>query len=246
MWNYEHINSICNQFEIKNQQKLHIRRILSSKSRTDSSQPYKPYFLKTKLKKAVMLEEEKNKIDYENQNLLIKVIKAKLKPSKYSQNPEDCPAFNKQRMYTKRIYKEIEKYKQNVKIYTKISKIHSNYETKKILKDSENYQKICERIKKKNKTMKTILNFQSPNYFKKLIDNYYLNQSVDNFYNHYNINNYNNSYINSTIKSKNSGYEKNNDDNNKNNNTNKNTNSNKKNNKLKRSESCQNLFQQKI
>jgi len=222
MWNYEHINSICNQFEIKNQQKLHIGRILSSKSRTDSSQPYKPYFLKTKLKKAVMLEEEKNKIDYENQNLLIKVIKAKLKPSKYSQNPEDCPAFNKQRMYTKRIYKEIEKYKQNVKIYTKISKIHSIYETKKILKDSENYQKIGERIKKKNKTMKTILNFQSPSYFKKLIDNYYLNQSADdNFYNYYNNNNnYSNSCYNSTHLSKNTGNKKNNDKINNNSNTN--------------------------
>ena len=234
MWNYEHINSICNQFEIKNQQKLHIDRILSSKSRTDSSKPYKPYFLITKPKKALMKEEEKNKIEQENQNLLIKVINAKLKPSKYSQIPKECPAFNKQRMYTKRIYKEIEKYKQNVKIYTKISKIHSNYETKKILKDSENYQKICERIKKKNKTMKTILNFQSPTYFKKLIDGY-LNNSVDNFYNYYN---YNNSYCNSTIKSKNSRNE---------NENNKNTNSNnKKNNKLIRSESCQNLFQQKI
>ena len=105
MWNYEHINSICNQFEIKNQQKLHIDRILSSKSRTDSSKPYKPYFLITKPKKNLMLEEEKNKIDQENQNLLIKVINAKLKPSKYSQIPKECPAFNKQRMYTKRIYK---------------------------------------------------------------------------------------------------------------------------------------------
>ena len=63
MWNYEHINSICNQFEIKNQQKLHIDRILSSKSRTDSSKPYKPYFLITKpTNNDVKDEQEINKI----------------------------------------------------------------------------------------------------------------------------------------------------------------------------------------
>ncbi len=77
--------------------------------------------------------------------------------------------------------------------------------------------------------MKTILNFQSPTFFKKLIDGY-LNNSVDNFYNYYNCSN---SYCNSTIKSKNSRNE--ND-----------KNSNNKKNKLIRSESCQNLFQQKI
>jgi len=249
MWNYEHINSICNQFEIKNQQKLHIDRILSSKSRTDSSEPYKPYFLKTKLKKVLMFEEENNKIDYENRNLLIKIINAELKPSQYSQIPQDCPAFNKKKMYTKRIYKEIEKYKENVKIYTKISKVHSNYETKKILKDSENYQKISNRIKKKNKTMMTILNFQSPNYFKKLIEKYYMNKSEDNFYNNNYRNNNVNKNKNSTNRNKNNNYNDNNNNNTSRKNTNntyKKTNSEKKKNKLIRSESCQNLFQQKI
>ena len=72
MWSLQYQNGIVNQFDKLNEQRLHIERVLSVKGKTNTSRPLKPKFLKTKLKKAQMEEEEKEKIDYENHNLLIK------------------------------------------------------------------------------------------------------------------------------------------------------------------------------
>ena len=63
MWNYEYVNSICNQAQKVNEHRLHIERVLSVKGKTDSSAPYYPKFLKTKLKK---FEEDYTIINQEN------------------------------------------------------------------------------------------------------------------------------------------------------------------------------------
>ena len=167
MWHLFYQNSICNQLEKLTEQRLHVERVLSIKGQTDSSCPHKPKFLKTKLKKLEMEEEEKEKIEYENQNLLMRIINAEIKPSKYSINytPKDCPAFNKKRMYEKRIEKEYNNYKCNVSLYSKISKIKSNYDTKTIYKNSSLYDKIVQRIKKPDRTLHPCLYFQSPTFF---------------------------------------------------------------------------------
>ena len=54
MWNKSYQNSICNQLEKLNEQRLHINRVLSVKGQTNTTCPLKPKFLKTKLKKQIM------------------------------------------------------------------------------------------------------------------------------------------------------------------------------------------------
>lgn len=169
MWSLQYQNGIVNQFDKLNEQRLHIERVLSVKGKTNTSRPLKPKFLKTKLKKAQMEEEEKEKIDYENHNLLLKIIKAELNPSKYSISvtPKECPAFNKDIMYEKRMKKEFDKYKNNLELYTKLSKVKATYDTKKIYQKTSIYDEIVKRIKKPNRILNPCLFFQSPTYIKK-------------------------------------------------------------------------------
>ena len=146
MWNYEYVNSICNQAQKVNEHRLHIERVLSVKGKTDSSAPYYPKFLKSKLKKLVMEEEENEKVYYENKKLLLKIIYSEIHPSKYSliYPPKPCPAFNKEVMYNKRMKKEVQKYKDNYNLYSKIFNIYLIIIQKKFYK----IQKISKKLQK--------------------------------------------------------------------------------------------------
>ena len=173
MWHICSQNPICNQHEKINEQRLHIERVLSIKGKTNSSCPYKPKFLKTKLKKKEMEEELQDKIEYENKNLLMRIIEAEIKPSKYNMSiscPADCPAFDKEKMLEKRIRSEFEKYKTNCTIYEKIAKVKPSYDTKEILKKSAVYEGIAKRILKADRVLHPCLYFKSPTYFKKILD----------------------------------------------------------------------------
>lgn len=182
MWNYEYVNSICNQAQKVNEHRLHIERVLSVKGKTDSSAPYYPKFLKTKLKKLVMEEEENEKVYYENKKLLLKIIYSEIHPSKYSliYPPKPCPAFNKEVMYNKRMKKEVQKYKDNYNLYSKIFNIKPHYNTKEILQNSENFQKIAKRLQKSIRRINPCLYFQSPTYIKNLIERHNRNKSCCN------------------------------------------------------------------
>jgi len=86
-----------------------------------------------------MEEEEKEKIKKGNQILLNKIISAEEKPSNYSKlfPPKNCPSFNKEIMYYKRIKKEIENYKDNVRFYNKIQNVGSIYNYDKMKKNKK-------------------------------------------------------------------------------------------------------------
>jgi hypothetical protein len=173
MWNKSYQNSICNQLEKLNEQRLHINRVLSVKGQTNTSCPLKPKFLKTKLKKQIMEEEIRQKIEYENNNLLQKIVNADNKPSKYSIKypPHECPAFNKEIMYMKRMQREYNHYKDNINMYKKLSKVKSYYETDKIYQSTAKYDDIVRMIRRNDRVLHPCLDFQSPSTVKKKIEN---------------------------------------------------------------------------
>ena len=232
MWNYEYVNSICNEAEKVNNHRLHIERVLSVKGQTDTSKPYYPKFLKLKLKKYVMEEEENEKIKNENRNLLYRILKSGFLPSKYSiiYPPKPCPAFDKEKMYNKRKKEELEKYKENYNLYSKIFNIKSYYNTKEILYDSDNFQKISKRIQKSIRRINPCLYFQSPSYVKELIEKNKINKSRSS-----SVKQSLNKTTQESKKSKNSISK---------NNSSKNLNKHKGG--LHRSQSCQNIFNKEV
>lgn len=205
MWNLSYQNSICNQLEKINEQRLHINRLLNVKGITNTASPIKPKFLKSKLKKKDMENEEKKKIEYENKNLYHKLINVDIKPSKYSVmfTPKECPAFNKEKMYTKRMNKVFNNFKDNVKLHQKLLKVKSNYDAREIYRSTAMYDDIVKRIKKTNRVLHPCLYFKSPRYIKRLFEN-----SSRNLYSEVNSNSmchsntYNNEHNNNSNKKK--------------------------------------------
>ena len=232
MWNYEYVNSICNEAEKVNNHRLHIERVLSVKGQTDTSKPYYPKFLKLKLKKYVMEEEENEKIKNENRNLLYRILKSGFLPSKYSiiYPPKPCPAFDKEKKYNKRKKEELEKYKKNYNLYYKIFNIKSYYNTKEILHDSDNFQKISKRIQKSIRRINPCLYFQSPSYVKELIEKNKINKSLS-------------SSVKQSLNKTTQESKKSNNSISKNNSS---KNLNKHKGGLHRSQSCQNIFNKEV
>lgn len=154
MWKTQRNNLLCSYLDAYEDQKKHIERVLSAKDTTKSTiPPYYPKFLKLKLCKHQIEEDKNEKIKEENKILYFKILKAENEPSKYSKiyKPKDCPAFNKDLIYFKRIKKEINNYQENVRFYNKIEKVRSNYDNNEELRQRnkfliENYKMLQKSI----------------------------------------------------------------------------------------------------
>ena len=180
MWKTKKNNIICSYLEAYENQKKHIERVISAKEMTKSNiAPYYPTFLKLKLCKHQMEEDKNDKIKEENKILLFKIIKAEEKPSKYSQiyKPKKCPAFDKDLIYFKRIKKEIQNYKENVRFYNKIENIGSYYNNEELKQRSKILDVSSKLMKKSIFDISPSLLFLSPSRIKKEVDKYNLKRS---------------------------------------------------------------------
>ena len=180
MWKTKKNNLICSYLEAYENQKKHIERVISAKEMTKSNiSPYYPKFLKLKLCKHQMEEDRNDKIKEENKILLFKIINAEEKPSKYSQihKPKKCPAFDKDFIYFKRIKKEIQNYKENVRFYNKIENIGSYYNNEELKQRSKFLDESCKLMQKSIFDISPSLLFLSPSRIKKEIDKYSMKRS---------------------------------------------------------------------
>lgn len=112
MWNTHYSNRKCNEIEKIKEHKMHLERIVTVKTTLDMKQPKKPRFLVERSKKEKCEGEKKNKIFYENNVLLGKIIEIEKKPSQYNADmlvPSRCPAFDKTTFQIKKKKYEIDK-----------------------------------------------------------------------------------------------------------------------------------------
>ena len=180
MWKTKKNNLICSYLEAYENQKKHIERVISAKEMTKSNiAPYYPTFLKLKLCKHKMEEDKNDKIKEENKILLFKIINAEEKPSQYSKiyKPKKCPAFDKDLIYFKRIKKEINNYKENVRFYNKIENIGSYYNNEELKQRSKFLDESSKLMQKSIFDITPSLLFLSPSRIKKEIDKYNLKRS---------------------------------------------------------------------
>jgi len=164
MWVQHTNNYLCNYLDQYRVQKMHIQRILTAKIKINDETPYYPKFLQLRLGKNQFEEEKNIIIREENMNLLHRIESALKKPSKYSRifEPKECPSFNKQIIGFKRIKKEVENYKENIKFYNRIEKVKSFYDIDEIKKRNDGIKKNIKNLQKSIFEVQPSLLFLSP------------------------------------------------------------------------------------
>ena len=151
MWKTKKNNLICEYHEAYENQINYIKRLLSAKDMIKSTiPPYYPKFLKLKISKHHMEEDKNDKIKEENKILMLKIMNAGEKPSKYSKiyEPKKCPAFDKEILNLKRMKKEIKNYEDNTKFYNKIENVRSYYNNEELKQRKKILDENCKLIQK--------------------------------------------------------------------------------------------------
>lgn len=175
MWKTQRNNLLCAYLEAYEDQKKHIERVLSAKDTTKSTiPPYYPVFLKLKACKYHMEEEKNDQIRGENRILYLKIKDAIKKPSKYSKiyEPKKCPAFDKDKLFLKRIKYEINNYEENLRFYNRIEKAHSFYSRDLFIKRNKDLEESSRILQKSIFDISPNLMFSSPERIKNEIERY--------------------------------------------------------------------------
>ena len=175
MWKTQRNNLLCAYLEAYEDQKKHIERVLSAKDTTKSTiPPYYPKFLKLKACKYHMEEEKNDQIRDENRILYLKIKDLIKKPSKYSKifEPKKCPAFDKDKLFLKRIRFEINNYEENLRFYNRIEKAHSFYSRDLFIKRNKDLEESSRILQKSIFDISPNLMFSSPERIKNEIEKY--------------------------------------------------------------------------
>ncbi len=138
MWNSQFSNSRCNEMEKIKEQKMHLERLITSKSTMSMEEPMKPSFLYTRSKKEQIEKEKRTKIDYENGVLVKKIVEITNKPSPYNiercRIPR-CPAFDKNTYAYVKNKKKYDIDVDNLKLYKRLVSAKPYYRTHEVVKD---------------------------------------------------------------------------------------------------------------
>lgn len=98
MWSLVYSNRKCNEYERTREHVQHLQRLVNMRPVIDVKKPKKPKFLFERAKKEQMEAENKQKIQYENNLVLKKIIEIETHLSDY--NPiklkiKECPALER-------------------------------------------------------------------------------------------------------------------------------------------------------
>ena len=138
-------NFICSEKELFRVNKIHLRKLLNTKSELNNKEPKTPYFLKSKSYLKELIREKEKKRNDDN-NMIYKKLKCiTTTPSPYSKCniPKYCPAFDKKRFNFNKIESMINIYKDNISFFNRFSSKKSIYSANEYLKKNsyENYIK---------------------------------------------------------------------------------------------------------
>jgi hypothetical protein len=145
MWSQINNNFICSEKEILRVNKIHLEKLLNTKSDINNKGPEIPFFMKNKSNLREIIRTERFKRNKDNYLMYKKLLSTAATPSPYSKcyKPKYCPAFDKQRFNFDKIEREYNIYNDNVSFFKRFSARKSLYSAKKFLKknDYENYIK---------------------------------------------------------------------------------------------------------
>lgn len=165
MWKTCFQNRICQTQDQSREQNQHIERLFYVKPMINSSEPYKPLFLKDKVHQQVLKEDLETKVNYENNIIETRKREIKYKDGQYSKNvlePKIYPAFDG---YINRKNEERQNKidLSNYKFYWKIETLRPNYSRRQMHKEAKDQEKYLNNILKRPKSIpyRPALNFLS-------------------------------------------------------------------------------------
>jgi len=186
MWNFRKNNLIINDSDTFFVHKVHLERLLHTKTHIKNKGPELPYFIKNKLSIKESLRTKERKRCYENKILFSRLFEIDNSMSKYSRynQPAYCPAFDKRRYTFNKKEKAKNTKRQNKAIFTRLLKQKSHYPTDLFLNLNNYVNHIRENIKRQRNDNPNI-NYATFDQFKQNIINqrYSLKKScsIDNF-----------------------------------------------------------------
>ena len=172
MWNFRKNNLIINDSDTFFVHKVHLERLLHTKTHIKNKGPELPYFIKNKLSIKESLRTKERKRLYENKILFSRLLDIDNSMSNYSRynQPVYCPAFDKRRYTFDKKEKAKNTKRQNKAIFTRLLKQKSHYPTDLFLNLNNYVNHIRENIKRQRNDNPNI-NYATFDQFKQNIIN---------------------------------------------------------------------------
>ena len=150
MWNFRKNNLIINDSDNFFVHKVHLERLLHTKTHIKNKGPELPFFIKNKLSLKEALRSKERKRCYENTILFSRLLEIDNSMSNYSRynKPVYCPAFDKLRYNFTKKEKAKNTKRQNKVIFTRLLKQKSHYPTNLFLNLNNYINHIRENIKR--------------------------------------------------------------------------------------------------
>ena len=151
MWNLLINNHSCNEKEILRTTKIHLEKLIKTKTNIDNKSPKIPLFLKNKIYLRQYIKAKDRKIKIGNYFMYDKLASLVTTCSPYSQTrniPKYCPAFDKKKFDYSRIERERTISIENQSFYKRFIQRKTNYPVTKFLKKSKYEQYIKHNISK--------------------------------------------------------------------------------------------------
>ena len=152
MWSIINNNFICSEKELLRVNKIHLEKLIHTKSYINTKGPDTPFFLKNKSSLRELFRSRDMKRNYDNNIMFKKLIFMSTSPSPYSKlnTPKYCPAFDRQRFNFDKVEREYNIYNDNISFYKRFSAKKSIYSTKNYLKKND-YENIIKHNISKSK-----------------------------------------------------------------------------------------------
>ena len=172
MWNFRKNNLIINDSDTFFVHKVHLERLLHTKTHIKNKGPELPFFIKNKLSIKESLRTKERKRCYENKILFSRLLDIDNSMSYYSRynQPVYCPAFDKRRYTFNKKEKAKNTKRQNKAIFTRLLKQKSHYPTDLFLNLNNYVNHIRENIKRQRNDNPNI-NYATFDQFKQNIIN---------------------------------------------------------------------------
>ena len=172
MWNFRKNNLIINDSDNFFVHKVHLERLLHTKTHIKNKGPELPFFIKNKLSLKEALRSKERKRCYENTILFSRLLEIDNSMSNYSRynKPVYCPAFDKLRYNFTKKEKAKNTKRQNKVIFTRLLKQKSHYPTNLFLNLNNYINHIRENIKRQRNDNPNI-NYATFDQFKQNIIN---------------------------------------------------------------------------
>ena len=170
MWNFRKNNLIINDFDNFFVHKVHLERLLNTKTHIKNKGPDLPYFMKYKLSLKEFLRARERKREYEDAILFSRLVHIDSSLSNYSKEnkPIYCPAFDKKRFTFYKMEKIKDIKRQNKNLFSRLVKQKSHYPTKLYL-DLNSYESHIRGNIKRQRNDNPNINYATFKQFKKNI-----------------------------------------------------------------------------